>query len=84
MTSHVMTLALAALVSSVNAFSCLDAKGNAVDYWVALKHNDGLDYSVFDADAQAFSVSCSQSANIMRMIKRKSQFSNSCAGRSSV
>jgi hypothetical protein len=51
-----IVLAMAAAVATVNAFSCLDAKGNAVDYWVALKHNSGLSYSVFDADAQAFSV----------------------------
>jgi len=40
----------AALVSLVNAFSCLDESGNFADYWAALKANAGTEMYYHDAD----------------------------------
>jgi deoxyribonuclease-2 len=39
---------------AVNALSCLDEDGKAVDYWVALKHPNGGEYDYFDEFSSAF------------------------------
>jgi hypothetical protein len=56
LTSALVSLATLASVA-VGKFACLDGSGHAVDYWVALKHNNGVDLSVFDDASNTFSVS---------------------------
>jgi len=47
---------LAVVAVAEATFSCLDKNGNAVDYWVGLKHDNGFDYSVYSPSAQEFTV----------------------------
>ena len=54
-TRHEMLFVL--LFASVTALTCLDQHGNAVDHWVALKHSNDFNYTIYNNVTGAFDVS---------------------------